>query len=173
MTWSLILPPLSNIFGFVSLVLYFLSLQPGMLRIINPDLQHSKYMLYIAKKRRIIGISAFIFGLLHGILMIQKKGLDLLDINSYTKYWPGFSLLLIFTILASTSNRWSVSHMRQNWKKLHQLTFLIMFLSLVHVVDKVEVWTILTPLVLTILIVSIIEFTWRKLEEVDKKGPKS
>jgi sulfoxide reductase heme-binding subunit YedZ len=173
MTWNLILPPLSNVFGFLALILYFLTLQPGMLRVINPDLIHNRFILFVTKNRRVIGISAFVLGLLHGVLMIQKKDLDLMDINSYLKYWPGFTLLLIFTILASTSNQWSVSHLKQNWKKLHQITFLIMFVSLIHVVDKVEIWTILTPLVITILTVSIAEFTWRKMAEMDKKISKT
>ena len=173
MTWNLILPSLANIFGFLALVLYFLTLQPGMLRVLKIELMHSKFVLFVAKNRRYIGILAFIFGLLHGILMIQKKGLNLLDLSSYLNYWPGFTLLLIFTILALTSNQWSVSHLKQSWKKLHQITFLIMFVSLIHVVDKVEVWTILTPLVITILTISIAEFTWKKLSEHDKKNSKS
>jgi len=169
---NLILPPLSNILGFVALALYFVTLQPGVIRVIDPHLLRSKYLMFINKYRRRLGVAAFIFGLLHGILMIQKKGLDLLDIGSYLNYWPGFLLLIIFTILAITSNQWSVSHLKQNWKKLHQITFLVIFVALIHIVDKVEVWTILTPVALTLVGISIAEFTWKKLEERYKKRSK-
>jgi len=169
MTWDFILPPLANIFGFIALVLYFITLQPGFFRVIHPIFLKNKILVYFTKYRRQIGITAFLSGLAHALLLIYQKNINLLEIDTYKSYWPGITLITIFGILALTSNQWSVSHLKQNWKRLHQLTFVVMFILVYHILDKVKVWTYLTPIGILILSIAIILFTWKKLEEWEKQ----
>jgi sulfoxide reductase heme-binding subunit YedZ len=56
-------------------------------------------------------------------------------------------MLFIFTTLAITSNDWSVKKLKKNWKKLHQLTYLVIFLLPWHILDKMSAnWSYITPL---------------------------
>lgn len=78
--------------------------------------------------------------------MATRRELDLLDIQTYWIYCQGIFTFIIFMILAMTSNDWSVKKLKRNWKKLHQLTYLAMFLLLWHIIDKMwGHWTWLTP----------------------------
>lgn len=169
MSWNLIFPPLANILGFVALLLYFCTLNPGFFRVIHPILLKNPILSFITHYRRRFGIVAFIFALAHAVFMSYKYNVNFLEISTYQKYWPGITLISIFGILALTSNQWSVSHLKQNWKRIHQITFLAMFVLLYHIFDKVKVWTYLTPIGILFLVTAISLFTWKKLEEHDKK----
>ncbi|WP_306557866.1 ferric reductase-like transmembrane domain-containing protein [Nostoc sp. 'Peltigera malacea cyanobiont' DB3992] len=74
--------------------------------------------------------------LLHAFLLVKKRDLDFLDPNTYWIYIQGISTLIIFTLLAITSNDWSVKRLKKNWKRLHTLTYLAMFLLTWHVWTK-------------------------------------
>ena len=169
MSWNLILPPLANIMGFAALILYFCTLNPGFFRVIHPIFLKNPLLSFITHYRRSFGIAAFIFDLIHAVVMSYKYNINFLEISTYQKYWPGITLITIFGILALTSNQWSVTHLKQNWKRLHQLSFLAMFVLLYHIFDKVKAWTYLTPIGVFILGVAIALFTWKKLEERTKK----
>jgi methionine sulfoxide reductase heme-binding subunit len=70
--------------------------------------------------------------------------------------WHGISLLIIFGLLTATSNDWSMKVMKKNWKRLHTLTYIAMFLMGVHVWDKMSVhWTVLTPFSFCLVFMSI------------------
>lgn len=165
---ALFFPPasLANSLGFLALVSYAVTLLPGMLRVVFPSLKRNQTLIWILKYRRYIGVAAFAFGLNHGVLLILERQLNLLDFQTYIHYFQGFSLLTIFTILAITSNDWSVKRMKANWKKLHKLTYLAIFLLPWHMLDKMAGhWTHLTPICMAIVLVLIILFTQRKLNE--------
>lgn len=163
---------LANILGFLALVSYAVTLLPGMLRVVFPSFKRDQTLIWILKYRRYIGVAAFAFGLNHGVLLIPERQLNLLDFQTYIHYFHGFSLLIIFTILAITSNDWSVKRMKSNWKKLHKLTYLSIFFLPWHMLDKMAGhWTHLTPICMAIVLVLIILFTQRKLNE--QAGQKS
>lgn len=105
---------LANILGFLALVSYAVTLLPGMLRVVFPNLKRNQTLIGILKYRRYIGAAAFAFGLNHGVLLILERQLNLLDFQTYIHYFQGFSLLTIFTVLAITSNDWSVKIMKAN-----------------------------------------------------------
>lgn len=168
MFWQL----LPNILGFGSLLLYAVTLLPGLFHFTNPILVHSKFIRLVTRHRRNLGILAFFFGLAHGALIAYNHQADLTNPSTYIKYIQGVILLSIFFILAITSNNWSVHHLKSNWKKIHKLTYLVMFILVWHIIDKMQndpTW--FTPIGLLILFTLIALFSERKaIEILDKKN---
>lgn len=89
----------------------------------------------IATHRRRIGVSVFIYALLHFLIYFAYTG----SWSEFVKDWGklfilsgivGFALLLL---LAVTSNNWSVRKLGgKKWKRIHRLAYLIMFLLIYH-----------------------------------------
>tara|TARA_B100000212_G_scaffold340866_1_gene322515 strand:- start:8276 stop:8737 length:462 start_codon:yes stop_codon:yes gene_type:complete len=89
----------------------------------------------IAIHRRQIGVSVFIYALLHLLMYFAYTG----SWSEFVKDWDklfilsgivGFTLLLG---LAATSNNWSVRKLGgRNWKRIHRLAYLIMLLLIYH-----------------------------------------
>jgi len=115
--------PLANILGFLALLSYLATLLPSILRVVLPNTKKSKILIWLLKYRRHLGVAAFSFGLNHGVLLIRQKNLNLLELSTYIKYSQGFLILLIVTLLAITSNDQTVSNLKKNWKKIHQVTY--------------------------------------------------
>lgn len=162
---------LPNILAFISVLFYFLSLLPGLLNYVNPEWRSSKFAHIIKKHRRGLGILAFVFGFLHGAIIAVKNRINFSDPMEYLKYIPGILLLTIFSVLALTSNNYSVHHLKRNWKRLHQLTFVAMFILVWHVVDKMYGnFTIFTPIILAACFLLIAFYTKRKLTEYFGEG---
>ncbi|MHC0067433.1 ferric reductase-like transmembrane domain-containing protein [Nostoc sp. UIC 10890] len=91
--------------------------------------------------------SCLFFALIHGFLLVKKRNFDAFDLKTYWIYSQGTITFIIFTLLAITSNNWSIKKLKKNWKKLHQLTYLAMFLLTWHIWDKMSGhWTYLTPI---------------------------
>lgn len=139
--------PLANILGFLSLIAYIITLLPTIMRVVFPATRQTGIPKMLLKYRRQIGVIAFFLALGHGILVIIKQNPDFLDGQTYIVYLHGIVLMTIFTLLAVTSNDWSIKKLKKNWKKLHQLTYVAMFLLAWHVGDKMfGHWSYLTPL---------------------------
>ncbi|NJN39321.1 MAG: iron reductase [Acaryochloridaceae cyanobacterium CSU_3_4] len=156
----------SNILGLVAILNYICSLSPGIFRIILPSSRKNKFLNYLLKHRRFVGISAFLLALNHGVLQIIKRQLNLLDPLTYLHYFQGFSMLTILTLLAITSSDESVKSFKRNWKKLHQLTYLIIFLLPWHIVDKMSGhWTFITPISVLLSLLLVTLFLIRKHKE--------
>lgn len=147
--------PLANILGFMSLASYVVTLLPTIMRIIFPKTKETGIPQLLLKHRRSIGILAFCLALGHALLMIQKRDFDFFDIKTFWIYFQGVITLLIFTILAITSNNWSIKKLKKNWKQLHKLTYLAMFILTWHIWDKMlGHWTYLTPIGILISIIT-------------------
>jgi methionine sulfoxide reductase heme-binding subunit len=139
-------PPLANFLGFLGLGSYIITLLPTIIKTLFPQIKKNRILKILLKYRRQIGVTTFFFSLSHGFLMVSKRDLDFLDLTTYGVYIQGIVTLIVFTLLAITSNNWSIKKLRQNWKKLHSLTYLAMFLLTWHVWDKMfNHWTFLTP----------------------------
>ncbi len=139
--------PLANVLGLVSLILYVLTLLPTIMRIVFPETKKSGIPKMLLKNRRTLGIIAFFPALGHALLILVKHHPDVGDFQTYVIYLQGILLMAIFTVLTITSNDWSVKKLKKNWKKLHQLTYLAMFLLTWHVADKMfGHWSYLTPI---------------------------
>ena len=164
--------PLANFLGFLALSSYIATLLPTILRILFPQTKKNHIPRLLQKYRRQIGLIAFVLALAHGFLLIRKRNLDFFDLQTYWIYIQGLATLLIFTLLAITSNNWSIRKLKRNWKKLHSLTYLAMFLLTWHIWDKMSAhWSFLTPIGLLALIVIISLFLWRKWSEHQPQSP--
>lgn len=142
--------PLANLLGFIALVSYIVTLLPTILRIVFPRTKETGIPKLLLKRRRIIGIIAFFLALAHGFLLVKKRSLDFFDLKTFWIYSQGIITFTIFTLLTITSNDWSVKKLKKNWKQLHKLTYLAMFLLIWHIWDKMSGhWTYLTPISLT------------------------
>lgn len=131
----------------MALLCYTGTIIPSIFRTVLPATKKSKLLRWLFTNRRQIGVTAFSFGLNHGTLLILEKHISLLEPYTYIKYFSGISTLIVFTILAITSNNWSVKNLKLSWKKLHQLTYLVIFILPWHVLATMEgYWSRLTPL---------------------------
>lgn len=139
-------PLLANSLGFLSLLCYLITLLPTILKIVFPSTKQTGIPQWLLKHRRTIGLLAFFFAILHGYLLVIKRNFDFFDVQTYSIYVQGVTTFIIFTLLAITSNNWSMKKMKKNWKNLHKLTYLAIFLLTWHIWDKMwGHWTYLTP----------------------------
>jgi methionine sulfoxide reductase heme-binding subunit len=134
-----------NFFGFLAAITYFITIIPGLIRTLYPAWMRLGWAKFLLKWRRELGVLAFFFALLHGSWIVWERNLNLFSLPTLISYIYGISMSLILTILAITSNDFSVKKFKKNWKKLHNFTFLILILLPLHVLDKMaNNWTILT-----------------------------
>lgn len=159
--------PLSSQLGFMALVCYCLTLLPTLLRIIFPHTKQTGIPQWLLLQRRLTGILAFLFAVGHGIVLVKKRNIDFSDSITTWIYIQGILTVLIFALLAATSNDWSVKKLKKNWKRIHQLTYIAMFLLTWHVLEKMMGhWTFLTPI--SVVLITIIDglFIWRRWVEL-------
>ena len=169
-------PTFAAFLGTLALTSYVITLAPTTIRIVFPIFKKSKLIIFTLKYRRQIGVAAFIFALIHGWLFFLKRRIDLSDISTYWVYFQGIFTLIIFTLLAITSNNWSIKKLKKNWKRLHQLTYLAMFILVWHIWDKMSGhWDYLTPFNILLVVIAILLFMIRRATEYNKnkKEPKS
>lgn len=152
-----------NILAFITVILYALTLIPGIVHTVAKQFSGNKIVKLLTRYRRQLGIFTFIFGLSHGIAILVVAKVNFSDTGIYLKYFQGLLLLLILFLLAITSNNWSVRHLKSNWKRIHQLTYLVVFLTIWHTIDKMQSgWSIFTPIILFVCLFLISLFTERK-----------
>jgi sulfoxide reductase heme-binding subunit YedZ len=115
----------ANIIGVLSLIYYSLTIIPTIIKTLFPNFYKQQYIWKsLMKNRRYTGVTAFCFAWNHAALLIWQKSLNFLDFNTCLQYFPGLSSIIIFTILAITSNDESIRTLKTNWKKIHNLTYL-------------------------------------------------
>lgn len=92
----------------------------------------------IFKARRAIGVSAFLFGLIHGTVAFFGQlggfgGLGFLNNKYLLAISISFMALLILATMAATSFDWVVAKMKfRRWKMLHRLVYVAAILILIH-----------------------------------------
>lgn len=87
--------------------------------------------------RRLIGVGAFVYATLHILLYVADERFDLvkvaLEIVKRLYLTIGFVAWLGLLALAITSNDTMVKRLGAlRWRRLHQVTYLVTFLSLIH-----------------------------------------
>jgi sulfoxide reductase heme-binding subunit YedZ len=87
--------------------------------------------------RRLIGVGAFVYATLHILLYIADERFDLvkvaLEIVKRLYLTIGFVAWLGLLALAVTSNDTMVKRLGAlRWRRLHQITYIVAFLSLIH-----------------------------------------
>jgi methionine sulfoxide reductase heme-binding subunit len=161
-TWFYHSIPLPNLLGCLAVFSYILTLLPTSLRVVFPILKNAKLPIKLLKYRRQLGVLAFVLAIGHAWLLIVKRNFDFFDLTTYRVYIHGSATFIIFTLLAITSNDWCVKKMKKNWRKLHKITYLAMFVLFWHINDKMfGNWTFMTPVVVIGMAISIILFLRR------------
>ncbi|MEP6516582.1 ferric reductase-like transmembrane domain-containing protein [Microcoleus vaginatus] len=152
----------ASFLGFAALTAYILTLLPTNLRIVFPLTKKTGFPQWLLKYRRFIGLLSFFLTVAHGFIFFKQRNFDVFDITTYFVYFQGLATFIIFTLLAITSNDWSVKRLKKNWKKLQSLTYLAMFLVTWHIWDKMAYhWTYLTPVGIAAISATIVLFLCR------------
>lgn len=166
--------PVANCLGLLALMFYIATLLPTTLKIVFPGTKKTRFLKFLFKYRRQIGIVTFFFTVAHARLLIIKRYFDFFNLQTYLISYTGVASFIIFALLTITSNNWSIKIMKKNWKKLHQMTYLAMFLLLWHVIDKMQGhWSYITPLAMLGITSITILFIIRKILEWRKKWAKT
>lgn len=154
----------ASLLGFAALTAYILTLLPTNLIIVFPLTRKTGFPQWLLKNRRFIGLLSFFLAVAHGFIFFKQRNFDVFDLKTYFVYFQGVSTFIIFTLLAITSNDWSVKRLKKNWKKLQSLTYLAMFLVTWHIWDKMaDHWTYLTPVGIAAISATIVLFLSRVL----------
>lgn len=109
---------------------------------------------WLLRFRRMIGVSAFVYALLHFLtFVVVDQGLDLAEIAGSVVKRPyitvGFTALALLVPLAVTSTDGMVRRLGgRRWKRLHRLVYVIAVLACLHYLWLVKADT-LNPLVYT------------------------
>ncbi len=152
----------ASLLGFAALTGYILTLLPTNLRIVFPLTKKTGFPQWLLKNRRFIGLLSFFLAVAHGFIFFKQRNFDVFDLKTYFVYFQGVSTFIIFTLLAITSNDWSVKRLKKNWKRLQSLTYLAMFLVTWHIWDKMaDHWTYLTPVGIAAISATIVLFLCR------------
>ena len=161
----------ANIIGVLSLIYYSLTIIPTIIKTLFPNFYKQQYIWKsLMKNRRYTGVTAFCFAWNHAGLLIWQKSLNFLDFNTCLQYFQGLSSIIIFTILAITSNDESVRKLKKNWKKIHNLTYLCLFILPWHILDKMfGRWSYLTPFAVILSISLSLLFVTRQIIEIKEQ----
>ena len=144
-----------NHFGEWTLIFIFLTLSMTPLRKITKSLEWIKF-------RRMLGLFAFFYASVH---MLSYVGLDyrfdleplINDVLKKKFIFIGFSAWLLLIPLAVTSSQKMVRLLKQNWKKIHKLIYIIAIFGVLHFI-----WLSKTiffkPLIFLILLIILLLF---------------
>ena len=161
---------LVSISGFIALIAYILTIVPKNATTVFPSTKKLKFIKLLFKYRKHTGLSAFFFSSIHGAITISHLKIDLLSLNTYSYYYSGTIAFIIFTLLAITSNKFSIKKLNKKWKLLHSLTYVAMIMLLIHVWSMMKNnWTELTGIGLCLLISIAIMYFIRLYIDLDFK----
>ena len=93
----------------------------------------------IARIRRMLGLFCFTYAVMHVCsyiaFLLEFQFSDLFqDVLKRPYITVGFTALMGLIPLAATSNRWMVRRLKQRWRTLHRLIYIILPLVLVHLI---------------------------------------
>ena len=93
--------------------------------------------VWLIKLRRMLGLYAFFYALLHFTVWFWlDRELQLGDVVEDIIKRPyitvGFTAFIMLIPLAITSNKYSIRRLKKNWQKLHKLVYLIAGLGVLH-----------------------------------------
>jgi len=95
---------------------------------------NAAWLKWLSKRRRPLGVAAFIYALLHLVLYLINVPTvaEILAEFWALGMWTGWAAFIIFVPLAITSNDLFVRYLRRGWKKLHRWVYLAALLTLLH-----------------------------------------
>lgn len=114
-----------------SVGLLFIALAVTPIGRIAPKLGGLRFLRF---HRRAIGVASFAYAALHTITYLERKwGADLIVTEGFKPGMAtGWLALLIFLVLAATSNNRSVANLGRSWKALHRTVYVAAALVFVH-----------------------------------------
>jgi sulfoxide reductase heme-binding subunit YedZ len=90
----------------------------------------------LALIRRMLGVTAFTYALIHFSLYVVNEKFDLVFVASEVVkrvyLTIGFTALIGLSLLAATSTDWAVHKLGRNWKRLHMVVYGLAVLALLH-----------------------------------------
>ena len=94
----------------------------------------NKFWAYFMKRRRYLGVAAFIYGLLHTIFYLVDAASLTQIVTDFGKLgiWSAWLAFFVFIPLAVTSNNWSVRRMGSSWKTLQRFVYVAAIATLIH-----------------------------------------
>jgi sulfoxide reductase heme-binding subunit YedZ len=97
-------------------------------------LPEAKWPRLIMAHRRALGVASFAYAAFHTLTYLQKKwGYGyILKEGAEPDLLTGWIALVIFSMLAITSNDKSVRVLRQNWQRLHRIVYIAAGLVFAH-----------------------------------------
>ena len=159
-----------NILGLLSLLAYTATLLPSNVKVIYPALKFSAAVRVLFRYRREVGIGTFVLSVLHACVAVAHHRMNFLAKDFYTQSVSGLLILFVFALLAFTSNRWSIRKLKKNWKRLHALTYVTIFLIPWHIAAKMSgQWTLFTAVAVPLAMGTVCLFCLRKYIEGRKK----
>ncbi len=126
-TTELVLPPS----GETAAQFMVLAMMITPFRMMFPQAAFWKWMM---KRRRDIGVAAFIYAVFHTLLYVIDMGSLRAMLGEFTALgiWTGWLAFFIFIPLAMTSNDYSMRLLGPAWKKLHAFIYVAAVATLVH-----------------------------------------
>ena len=94
----------------------------------------SNWPNWLLHRRRYFGVATAAYAALHTLVYLDKKigsGLLLQEAAEFSM-WSGWLAMVIFVLLALTSNDASVRRLKRAWKKLHRWVYVAALLTFTH-----------------------------------------
>lgn len=94
----------------------------------------AKFWKWMLKRRRDIGVAAFLYAVFHTVLYIVDMNSVRAMLNEFTALgiWTGWLAFFIFIPLAITSNDFSMRRLGPAWKTLHRFIYAAAVATLIH-----------------------------------------
>lgn len=130
-------------FGRISLVLYIVTMIPGMVRRFGKFYKPVSILMIF---RRYIGITTFMFAFLHysieRLFWSIKGDMSYVPLAGFQLF--GFAAFVILLSFFLTSNDISVKKLGIWWHRVHNLTYIVVWLIFLHVaIQRWSTWTVL------------------------------
>ncbi len=132
--------------GKYTLLILLIVLWISPLKVLFPQ---AKWLKILTRHRRMIGVTSFIYALLHFTIYLLDANTIETMLENFTRPFilSGSVAFLILLLLAITSTNWMVKKLgAKRWKNLHRLVYVATFLVFLHVIAKEKSNILLTLL---------------------------
>ena len=94
----------------------------------------NRFWLWMMKRRRHIGVAAFIYAVFHTVLYVIDMDSVQAMLGEFMELgiWTGWLAFFIFIPLALTSNDFSVRKLGPSWKTVHRFAYAAAVATLIH-----------------------------------------
>jgi sulfoxide reductase heme-binding subunit YedZ len=116
--------------GELSVRLLMLTLAVTPARLLFPK---ARWPRWLVTQRRYFGVASFMYAALHTLVYLDKQDLtSIIEDSLGFEMWTGWLALLVFLLLAVTSNDRAVAWLKRRWKALHRLIYIATALTFIH-----------------------------------------